>query len=96
MDENKFKARILTNPLNVVAVLNHLEDNIKFGSLLIILTIKPRRDNDTDYCSIAEEKVVKIEVKKNEEILNINKLLQNSLFESNIHVAIIEKEKSLV
>ncbi|MBU2635314.1 hypothetical protein KJ841_02475 [Patescibacteria group bacterium] len=85
-EETRFESRVLTDPMDVLAVINHIEDNDK--PLQVILTIKPRRLTETEYCSIKEPRIKTISVESEKEILEINKFLIEKLFIADIHVAI--------
>jgi len=94
MDENNeqkgFESRVLTNPVDLLAVIDHLKDNLLDSGkpLLVILTAKPRRFKETDYCSIEEPCVETILVENEEKILKINEIINEKLFMADIHVAI--------
>ncbi|OGZ17634.1 MAG: hypothetical protein A2V72_01525 [Candidatus Nealsonbacteria bacterium RBG_13_37_56] len=93
MDEeekkNGFNGRILVDLLDVLAVINHLEDNLDGNeSLKVILTIEPRRADETDCCSIKERSEKTISIKNQEEILGVGNFLTENLFIANIYVAI--------
>ena len=89
-EQTGFESRVLTDFGDVLAVVNHLDDNLSDSDkpLKVILTIEPRRFKETDYCSIKESRVEKILVKSKKEILDINKILNKELFIANVHVAI--------
>jgi len=86
MSNNKFRSRILVDPLDVLAVVNHLEDNRK--PLRVVLTIKPRRAGKTDCSSIKKTKVKKIKIKNRKQISEINNFLNENLFMADIRVKI--------
>lgn len=87
--ESQFESRVLIDITDVLAVINHLQDNSgRDKPLEVILTIKPRRVGETDYCSVEELRVEKIFVKNEKEILNISKILTEKLFMADIHVVI--------
>ncbi len=88
-EEEKFESRVLVDSLDVLAVINHLEDNFDNNKILqVILTIEPRKVDETDYCSIKETSKKTISIKNQEEILDISKFLTENLFIANIYVAI--------
>jgi len=88
-EEEKFESRVLVDSLDVLAVINHLEDNFDDNKpLQVILTIEPRRAGETDCCSIKERSKKTISIKNQKEILDISKFLTENLFIANIYVAI--------
>lgn len=99
MARDKFESRLLINPLTVVAVLDYLNNNFeeeKPLSLQVILIIKPRRVDESDFCSREKEETRKIKVKNAEDISELGKFLLENLFMDWTHVAISEREKDLV
>jgi len=86
-EEEKFESRVLANSLDVLAVINHLQDNLD-KKPRIILTMKPRKGHESDYCSLKEPDVKKIQVEDEKEILSIGKFINQNLFMADIQVAI--------
>lgn len=89
MNENneqaRFESRVLTDLFDVLAVINHLEDNLDGDKpLKVILTMKLRGLKETE----EEPCIETILVENKKEILNISKLLDEKLFMADIHVAI--------
>jgi len=89
MNENnkqtEFESRVLTDRIDLLAVINHLEDNLDGDKpLKVILTTKLRGCRETKEKSHTET----ILVENEKEILSISRLLDEKLFMADIHVAI--------
>jgi len=92
-EDNRFESRVLADLIDVLAVINHLEDNLDGDKpLKVVLTIEPRKITEESQCSVEKPRVKIILVKNAEGIKEISKLLIEKLFTANIHVAIKQKK----
>jgi hypothetical protein len=88
-NNNKFESRILEDLIDVVAVINHLQDNLSTGKpVVLIIKMMPRRKSEEDFCAIKEPAVQQIEVGDEKKISNIGKFLTENIFNARVHVAI--------
>lgn len=78
-EDNKFESRNLDKPFDVVATLNHIEDNIHSGPVELTLT----NDNLPE-----DEKKLKIRITSQTQLKEINSLLLTRLSYGGTHVAI--------
>lgn len=87
-EDNKFESRTLSTLMDVLAVVNHLEDNLNDAKPpQVIIETSPKKPSEASYCSItpSTEKIVVVSM---EEISNVSKILIERFGEADVHVVI--------
>jgi hypothetical protein len=87
-ENNEFESRFLTDVIDVLAVVNHLEDNLGKKTLRFVMTVNPKKVIEADHCSLKCPYLKIILVEDEQQIPKINALLKENLFTAQIHVAI--------
>ena len=81
-----FKGRVLIKPFDLVAAVNHLQDNFNPEKPLVVtLTTKIAKSQ-----KVKEEKDAEvIKVRSREQIPEINKILRKKMMTRNVHISIL-------